>query len=185
MKPTSPRKITILDAMILIAASACGLALSRTMEGPWEDIAFYASNWLGRLTNDPVRVGAALPFLMTFTPAVLLIRLRQPRPRLRRLLRQPGMVACTAAMVPIVLALLQLSYLEWGPRPRSPYGIDWARRPLFWDCGFDGGIWVLGAWLALALSGRRRAEPSRIDRLGKLVGASWLIVAAIWVLGTA
>jgi hypothetical protein len=56
---------------------------------------------------------------------------------------------------------------------------------LFWDRAFDPGLWVLAAWLALALSGRRRLEPGGIDLLGRLVGAGWLVILAIRILGTA
>jgi hypothetical protein len=103
MNPSPVRKFSILDAMILVAASALGLALIRflyatgrylSMGRPW--YAFVAQ----------YTVEATVPFLITWTLAFLVLRLRQPRPRLRRLLRQPGMVACGAAVVAIAFEVL-------------------------------------------------------------------------------
>lgn len=182
MRPASPRKLTILDAMILVAAVACGLAMSRTVDPGG---ASYSQNWFGRITDGPVRVSAALPYLIALTPAVMLMRIRRPRPRWRRLMRQPGMAACSVAMVPIVVALLRLACREWPPQAPYPSDFDMIWDPLYWDCAFDAGLWVLAAWLALALSGRRRSEPSGIDRLGRLVGAGWLMVLAVRLLGMA
>jgi hypothetical protein len=147
-----------------------------------------ASSDPGRVTDDPVKVATAIPFLMTITPGVLFMRLRRPRPRWRRLVQQPGMAACSAAIVPIAIALLQICRLEWQ-FDHVGYGDMYAPRvsweSLFWDCGFQAGLWVLAAWLALALSGRRLSEPSAIDRLGRLVGAGWLMILAVQILGTA
>jgi hypothetical protein len=183
MRPPTPRKFTILDGMILVAAAGCGLALSRAMS-TWSG---YALNWFGRVTEDPVKVGAAIPFLMTITPAVLLMRLRRPRPRWQRLTRQPGMAACSAAVVPIAIALLRICRFEWFS---DHVGYDdmytWVSwETPFWDCGFHVGCWVLVAWLALALSRRRRSELSGIDRLGRVVGAGWLTILAVRILGAA
>ncbi len=183
-RPTTPRKFTILDAMILVAAVACGLAMSRAVDPAWYDGA-HTQNWFGRITDGPVRVSAALPYLIALTPAVLLMRIRCPRPRWRRVMRQPGMAACSAAMVPIVVALLRLQCRGWPLATSTPFGMEKIWDPLYWDCAFDAGLWVVAAWLALALSGRRRSEPSGIDRLGRLVGAGWLMVLAVRLLGMA
>jgi hypothetical protein len=41
------------------------------------------------------------------------------------------------------------------------------------------GFAVGGAWLAMALSGRRRPESGWIDGLGRLVGVAWLAATGI------
>ena len=45
----------------------------------------------------------------------------------------------------------------------------------FWTTTSDRvGLVVAGAWLILALSGRWRADPGWIDRLGCALGACWV-----------
>lgn len=51
---------------------------------------------------------ACFPFLASWTVCFLILRLRQPRPVLRRLARQPGMAACSAAALVLVIPLLAI-----------------------------------------------------------------------------
>jgi hypothetical protein len=50
----------------------------------------------------------AFPFFTMWTLAFLFLRLRQPRPALRRLARQPGMAACSAAALVLVVPLVAI-----------------------------------------------------------------------------
>ncbi len=181
MTPRPSRKVTILDGMILVAAVACGFALRRGTEGPSEGV-IEPTNWFGRNTREPVR--AVLPFLLTLTPAVLLMRLQRPRPRWPKLARQPGMAACCAAIMPIALTLLALAHERWTRDPSSDeFAWAWVVNSyVLTEGGAIAGVWVLGAWLALGLSGRRRAERSGIDRLGRTIGVGWLLVLAVEIL---
>ena len=44
------------------------------------------------------------------------------------------------------------------------------------------GFAVAGAWFALLLSGRRRPEPTWLDRLGRAIGWLWLgLSVVLWV----
>lgn len=182
MAATPPRKFTILDGMILVAAIACGFALWRAVQeslgGLW---VFMGESWLRRNTRG--LSWAATPFLMILAPAVLAMRLRRPRPRWIRLARQPGMVACCAALVPIAVSLARFARggAIQGREELNPMSLFGPGFYLQYR-GYDTGLWVLGAWLALALSGRRRAERSWIDRLGRIVGIGWLVVLVIDIL---
>jgi hypothetical protein len=121
---------------------------------------------------------------MTLTMAVLLMNLRPPRPRWRRMARQPGMAACCTATVPIIVALIGFTYWRLTLEPNTRlFCEDWRGDSLFGYCGYTAGLWVLAAWLTLALSGRWRAERSGIDALGRLVGVVWLLILAIRILG--
>ncbi len=182
MTPSVRRKFTILDGMILVAAIACGFAMRRAMEGAFDNV-LSLDNWLGRTTREPVR--AMLPFLLMLTPAVLALRLRRPRPELRRLARQPGMAASCAAIWPIAMTLAGFAW-TYGTRTPPSGDPTWAVRNdgmVLDDCGAKVGIFVLAAWLSLALSGRRRPERSWIDRLGRIVGIGWILILAIDILG--
>jgi hypothetical protein len=188
MRPTPTRKLTILDGMVLVAAVACGLSVRPKLNAWYGQGPVYAQNWFGRITDDPVKVASAIPFLMTITPAVLVMRLRRPRPRWRLLARQPGTAACCAAIGPIAIAALHLCLLEWradhvGSGDLYAPWVSW--EPVLWICGSSAGLCVLAAWLALAVSGRRSVERSGIDWLGRLVGAGWLAILAVRILGAA
>jgi len=114
--PTRPgRRFTVMDSMVLVAATAIGLTLTY---GGWE-WDFWQSNCDARsllssqkpLTfSDKVSICAeeaeewvfehGVPMLVSWTAAVLALRLRSPRPKLRRLARQPGFCA---VLVPILV----------------------------------------------------------------------------------
>ena len=150
MRPRAARKFTILDAMILVAAAAGGLALGRTTGFAHHYGVVSEQNWLGRMADDRLNIGLGIPFLITLTPAVLILRLNRPRPRWRRLTRQPGGAACCAAIVPIAVTWLQAFWLNrsddhvifagptswdhgelsWGALGARPLGLRFHRRPV-------------------------------------------------------
>jgi hypothetical protein len=98
------------------------------------------------------------------TFALLVIRLRRPRPRFRRLNRQPGFVACVAAGLTLLLC-------GATSLPLLAHGKDWVS---FISYAPEVCFAVVGAWLALALAGRWHTEPGWIDRMGLAVGVLWI-----------
>ncbi len=105
---------------------------------------------------------------------LLMVRFRQPRPRWRRVWRQPGLLASAGAVVGMAIGLVgtvaSSLAVTTGFYPAGwPSLLGCFRGSL--SCGAPG---VVGAWLALGLSGRWRAERSALDRLGRLVGWLWL-----------
>ena len=114
MEPYKPadRKFTLLDAVILLAATAIGLAGVRE----YFDMLFTQSfrlpsgGWTpGAILGHIPRVLEILfPLLVAWTPAVLVLRLRRPRPVLRRLFLQPGASACGAITLALVLGLSEI-----------------------------------------------------------------------------
>lgn len=194
MSARPPRKFTILDGMILVAAIACGFALRRAVldsfHGFWvmQDESWLIGIWVmldesWLIRNVRGLSCAATPFLTMLTPTVLLLRLCRPRPRRIELFRQPGMVACCASILPLVVCLARfaLACLKRSTSGDDPFELVNAAID-FQSEGYSVGLWVLGAWLALALSGRRRAERSWIDRLGRTIGVGWLMVLVIHIL---
>src|SRR5262245_26651114 len=96
MRPSAPRRFTVIDAMVLIAATAVALVLMRPL---LEEMRLLAVHPLG----DALRLGLTVsvllePMALTLSLAVGLLRLREPRPRLRRVFRQPGMATCMAVL---------------------------------------------------------------------------------------
>jgi hypothetical protein len=175
---TSCRKLTLLDAMVMVAAAAISIYLSKLHH---EDlIGANAYEWRGNLArwSGPWLLayagwvkGWTVCWLVPLSWAFLVIRLRQPRPRLRRLLEQPGMAALTLAG--LLMALIGALYV--GRRILLP------RSPTYWYVGYrlnglteQGGLTVASAWILLALSRRCRPEPGWIDWLGTLLGTCWV-----------
>jgi hypothetical protein len=187
MTPKTPRKFTILDGMILVAALAGGFALRRAAQEAFEERAFPHNyeNRIGLVVRKAIEV--EFPFLVTLTPAALVIRLRRPRPRWRRLARQPGMAACCATVFPIVMSLNGLREFAgaWPFPCRSTATVTASGSPSSsrsppWGCssGTTTSPSACGSRgrLVLALTGRRRPEKSWIDRMGRIVGIGWLSI---------
>lgn len=157
------RRSPWLVGMILAAAPAAGLAMD------WVILAgiSVARYWVSQ-TIDAVLV-VALPHLVAWTFALVAIRLRAPRPGFRRLARQPGFVACgAAAPAALLCAGSGLGFLVSGSRFRVGPASFIGYTP---ELCFS----VVGAWLALAASGRWKAEPSWIDRTGRAIGVLWIV----------
>jgi hypothetical protein len=173
------RRFNLGDAMIMVAALAVGLVLAQV---PIGQLSYYAQEWSRALRSFPSWSELAFSFInrteavktllvRTFmfveplaclfsalTLVVLVVRLRRPRPELRELLRQPGFIACLAVVV-FSLVAADLWFL-WS---------------------IDLPVWLLAgaatvlAWVVLALP-PWRAERSWIDRLGRVVGAFWILM---------
>ena len=170
-RPEPPcRAFTLGDAAIVVAGSALWMAagrdeLLRLAHREYHN--FYMGFMFAGMTLNV----AAL--------TVLALRLRSPRPPLRRLARQPGAVACSGVVGQLIVH-------------------DILRYPAFikdWDSDFAGWLerweWMLFhtdyfnhqsctaavvpvLWLLLLAGGRWRPEPGWIDRAGRLVGWSWI-----------
>ncbi len=201
---TSPRRLDLWDAVILIAATAAGfeawlVAIGFLGEPPWR--------------GDPAierKIHLLLPLLFAWTLALPALRLRRPRPRWRGLFRQPGMAACAITLAVLIATLIGAAaswpiHQSW-PKPTTFPGrwfssVDgrWissaydGRLPPLQQLGrllyYDGlgspwpGPAICGAWLTMALGGWWRPERSAIDRLGRAIGVVW-IVLSLGVLAT-
>jgi uncharacterized membrane protein (DUF485 family) len=176
MDKPGPRRFTLLDGMFLIAAIAIALSLTSFR------IAHFVRWGASRsLFGWGVTAGAlSVPFALTLSLAVGLLRMREPRPRFRLIFRQPGMAAfvvtvgyliVSAVILLIVVIADDLLFL------RSPVLADNSRL-LGWVLmlpRFVFGFAVLAIWSVLGRSGAWRPERSWIDRAGRALGAYWVI----------
>ena len=121
-----------------------------------------------------VDVSIIAPFLAAATAATLAMRLLRPRPTSRRLFRQPGAVACVAALLAMLIeagwvaSLLARKSWLMGPDEVFVFHVP------------QVGFAVVGGWLSLAMAGRWRPEPGWIDRAGRLVGVCWIVATLLW-----
>jgi hypothetical protein len=197
--PRPPRVFTLIDAMTLVGATAVGLA--GTQHG-WK---YWGYGWFWNLDRGwtaaailrrlPTLLALGLPALIAFTAAILALRLRRPRPLIRRALLQPGASACVAALS--VVAVEVISYVASTCYDRNFHGKLGQYLAYVWrNHGFAVelttqvfvpipryvGLAVMSTWLLLALAGRWRGEPSWVDRCGRLVGFAWLASALfVWL----
>jgi hypothetical protein len=191
--PIDRRRIILFDLMSLIAATALGLSLTqlgwpRSSVNPslvWTlSLPFYGSNFSGYPSKTwilPVaeRVAPILPCLATWTGAFLASRLRGPRPRRRRLFRQPGFVGAVAALSVLIIesALLIISGVIDGRfrGSNSAALAEFAANAVIL-LAHHAGWSVAVSWLTLALIGQWRPEPTWVDRWGRALGLTWIFV---------
>lgn len=160
-----PRQFSLFDAMVMVAATAIGLVGSSSLYG------FEAGTSLG--TGSELWLnGLSLirPCLISWCLALSLIALKRPRPTIRRVARQPGVVGCWAATI----ALAATIFIEWAK-------LTWYRCPFdlgdaaFYSSNRPMGCSVLSIWVIAKLSGRWRPEPNWIDRMGRLLGMIFIL----------
>ena len=162
-----PIRFRLLDAMILIGAAACGLALAKWGYG--EAFTTPMPPYIRGLQVHGFVVFAAYP--LTF--AVVVLRLLRARPRRRRLCSQPGFVACSTVVIVASFNLSIFSTHHFLLDADSNYKL---RDVVISSLGFSyTSPAVLAAWMLLAIGGRWRAERSWIDRLGRILGVFWLM----------
>lgn len=173
------RKFRLLDAIVLIAATAIGFAWLRSDSAMG---IFDGPSWI---ETDAEQLG---PLLAVWSIAVLGLRLVPPRPPLRRVVLQPGAAACGA--VAFVFTIYTFRYLVISAA--GCRGIPWY---LFRAGGGLGPemigntivsvpyhVVVMAVWGVLFLSRRCRPEPSWIDRTGRILGLAWILLALwLWV----
>jgi hypothetical protein len=165
------RSFTLLDAMILVAATAIGLALANA-------VADFRRLPLARSSPN---IYVCLPSLATWSIAALVLRLRHPRPTLRRIVRQPGatstittcLIIITGTLLALVSRLTRIVIIRQ----------DWLRVPTQGDVfllilvtAVVVGAAITAAWANLAISGRRRPERGWLDGLGRLIGTVWVVL---------
>lgn len=179
MEGRGPLKPTLVDAMILVAATGAGLAIVRawapsyhawsydpTPPPTWlEWAAFVLPSWADYLAPIPA----------AWTLATLTLGLLRPRPPFRTTCLQFGKSAVVAATVAIALNFVYLILHVWTMR--SAY-----HEMAFVYTTHSAGVAVGAVWLVLALGGVGKAEPTWIDRWGRALGVYWLLMMPLQVL---
>ena len=175
------RPFGLTDGMFLVAASAIAFAGVRP---------FFPGLTGGRSTL-VIYLACVIGVLASWTPTVFWLRLRNPRPTVRRLTREPGFVAGIAGTALLALGALAVGILgvvrAVKPIPSSSPFTTFPVRvpdPYLWlgvMTHFSGvvGAAVIAGWLVLALSGRRKPTRSWLDVLGRSLGTGWVILFVI------
>ncbi len=179
-RPAPQRTFTLVDLVILGTATAAGFAIFRALriDLPIHDRPL-GESWPSRIADQGLL--ALVPFLITWTLAFPLIRLRSPRRPFRRLVRQPGMAGCLAAAAAI---LYEFGWYALVARVRGlQIAIGTGHLPNFGPfLRFYGdlvSLWVAAAWMVLALGRWWRPERGWVDSLGRLLCLAWFVMKLI------
>lgn len=188
MRVTPGRNLGVADGLIMVAATAAGLATSRMMAPDVTPVAVWGvlstpppDGWsIGVIAGMFAELGTILvmPCLVAWSLACLLMRMRGPRPARRRLVRQPGAMACLVAMVVVGLSATGGLAIWVMTEPNNPHRVQRLFGAVIFG-SLQAGAAVLWCWVTMALCGRRAPEPTWLDRLGRLIGAAWVAVAMI------
>jgi hypothetical protein len=180
------RRFTILDAIVLVAAMAPGLAVLRA-----RGLEFWAPRGGGlQLVLDYayLLLLAIRPFLMGLSSAALILGLIRPRHEARLLFRQAGMAASAAATLGMAADILPYlafkAIARWITGGGDNFVLAFLRVQYAWSIP----VAIEGAWAALALGGRWRRGRGWVDGLGIRLGVAWIalqVVEAILTVGSA
>jgi hypothetical protein len=178
MRSAVPRKFTLVDAMVLIAATAIAFVPIRLFL--WENWHFPEEHTVPEIWRAGLEINVSLvPLAVSLSMAVWLLALKKPRPSLRRVFRKPGIAACTVTLVYSILSslgyliFLRFSHaLDRGTFNDPASAMLWIRigmQPIF----LVGGA-VASLWTVMWLGGTWYAERSWIDRAGRVLGIYWI-----------
>jgi hypothetical protein len=183
------RRLTILDAVALVAATALGFGFTRALWDALRQEYFYKpqSGWTleATLAKAPLSLLVLVPLLMTWTLTLVLLRALQPRPPLRCLPLQPGLAASGAAFFAIAVTHLgflarcavglivegEFFYAVAATSAEDYFFIQIAPSIVTTACA------IMSAWVMLAITRLGRPEASWIDRTGRILGVLWIAAA--------
>jgi hypothetical protein len=179
------RRFELLDAMILVAAAGLATSLVRhyldglSALGGLNGGRYLPAIWLRWFQG-------AVPVLGVACLALLVCRLRRPRPPRRQLWALPGTTASIAVAIAIPQLIGEAIYAAWkAPGRGGPYTnqFNFVLQLLelrFFELSEFVGFPVAIYWSILALGGRWRSESSWIDRLGRIYGCTWIALFLIF-----
>ncbi|MCA1686771.1 MAG: hypothetical protein LC745_12540 [Planctomycetia bacterium] len=182
---TSPttQRFTVTDGMVLIAATALGLAAVR-------ELSRLALSTFGTdaFCSDLVDLSYSVAFCLSlaWTFALLLLRLRRPRPGRRDLFRQPGFAACVAVTLTATLHVMRTltdaaySVVKDSMMFRNFLSVSVASKCIdnLDEVGLVFAPVVLSVWTIQGLAGVWEPEASWIDRGGRILGLFWVASVA-------
>jgi hypothetical protein len=195
-----PTQVRLLDATILVAATAIGFALqeflSRSTQGDlsWRSLFARSARLLhspdgeSRVERTAMLFGGLIcllnPIVASWTLALQPIRWLLPRSRSRRVGYQPGVLAArTASIVGAVFALLSGCIIAVSGGDGFSHGLAGAIIVIVLPVFVAPA--VIFTWMTLAARGRWRAERSWIDRFGRAVGIYWIVAALLTIVAMA
>jgi hypothetical protein len=172
-----PRRLTLADAMLLVAATAPSLVLLRIAAAMGLfTIDPKAKSPPGREFVEHLSLGGGC-VLVPLALSVLILGLRHRRATRREVIHGPGFVACLALFIATMLPAAHFAVrVAIADELNRPNEVALNFNNSFGRLTHGAGPMIAGAWLALALTGRWRPGPSWMDRLGCCIGGCSIIM---------
>jgi hypothetical protein len=187
-----PRRFLLVDALILTAATAVGIVGTRHVWNRWGYAWFWnlQDGWspVATFQRLPTLLALLVPMLAAWTLAILVARMIPPRPPLRRIALQPGATACgVAALVAAVETIGRAASLAYFEHSKGYLGATWNafgfaawfHTAVLLSILDTVGFGTVSTWVVLVLSRRLSPERSWIDRVGRVLGAFWVVAALL------
>ena len=181
MHEAPSRRFNLRDAMVLIAALTPSLVLIRLGVG----LGLFEFGKLTERGGQPTTLARQLVeffnvgggcVLAGLVPAVLILGLFRAEPSRRDAVKGPGLVACFVALAASIMPILWFATTV-AVESRLPYPIySVPFNNMFGRWMLAAGPMILGAWIALAVLGRWRPNPTWTDRAGCALGACFLLI---------
>jgi hypothetical protein len=186
------RPFWISDAIVLVAATACGLALRPSVH--WMDSELIPIVFTAARIRNGLQAWAdeLAPILGAWTLALALLSLRSPRSL--RLSRHAGLAVVWGASIGLLVHIFEVGVsaaklgLDWGAFyfriGRDLYAVQTAVRLLLSErCVQPPAVATLTALGLHALGRRRWVSAGWIDRAGLAVGVCWItLMLMLWCL---
>lgn len=166
MDTVARSRFRIVDGMVLIAAVAAGLGLTR---------------FIGRDDTRGIAPGVGWhgPIVLALSWAVAALGWSRRGLARRRAFRAPGVPACTAVAIASAMALAATSHNLIGGNFRGLASAHVWRVLALWATGPNlMAVAILATWAVLAVNGRWRPRRDWLDRLGIALGLVWIGSAA-------
>jgi hypothetical protein len=189
MSAEDSRRFGIADGLIVIAGAAAGLGVLRSLapgispQRIWNAFVRPTQSWSLEYASAliaEVGIFLGIPFLVGWSPSLLIMQVVRRRSPWRRLRRQPGFVASLIATAAIALSVCTTSAAVWLsiPVPRR-FATDFSFAQPCVVGGVLAGSGVLSSWSTMWLFRVWRPRRTWTDRLGRLTGATWILVGAM------
>jgi hypothetical protein len=167
--------------MILIAAAAMASALYRAGNVTLHDLEY----WKELVVKESYAMAVltlAVPIAAPLSAAMVILRMRPPRPPGRRLARQPGLIACSTASGCALVVGCFVGLMAVFEARVQPQGTAFELGIILTP--FLSGPAVLATELTLLFNRRLQPERSWIDRCGRAIGGFWIAAlgVAFWYL---
>lgn len=165
------RRFGLLDAVVLMAALGVGFWLARV--GYHESLLLrshprnFRASLVFRLAHD-----LSFPCIGALSAAMIVLRLRRPRPPFADILRQPGFVGCAATTLVFAACLVS----------KAP---DCSVTGIVFVASFANAYLIIAAWFAVLFGGCLSPEPGWLDRMARVLCISGLFSPFLLCLGLA